>query len=139
MFLARAINQLIPKNCHKLDPLVGDEGCQFAHAFYPWTCMNWCRAVKDITFSIDRRPISQRYRQATGEEQAAAIAKMKELEQVRNRHRKKSRIMKKSRIIKKSRIMKKVSKFMASNALRASMAAKSGSYEEDVHPPDDSY
>lgn len=118
MFLARAVNHLITGELHNLDPMVGDEGCQLRTPF----TLDMYELVQDqlkkSPFQSSASHLVSEYRKATGEEQAAAIARMKELEQVRT-----------SKGAEQD-YEKAVSEFMASNALQASMAAKSGSYQE---------
>ena len=116
MFLARAINQLITKELHKLDPLVGDEGCQLRTPFTLDMYELVQEQLKTSPFQSTAGQLVREYRQATGEEQAAAIARMKELEKMRTH--------------KDPQYDTAVSEFINSDALKASMAAKSGSYQE---------
>ena len=116
MFLARAINQLITKELHKLDPLVGDEGCQLRTPFTLDMYELVQEQLQKSPFQANAGQLVSEYRKATDEEQAAAIASMKELEKMRTH--------------KDPRYDTAVSEFIHSEALKASMAAKSGPYQE---------
>ena len=118
MFLSRAVNHLITGELYKLDSMVGDEGCQLRTPF----TLDMYELVQE---QLNRSPyqstadtIVSEYRKATDMEQTAVINGMKDLERMRISG------------CDQQVYEIAVSKFMESNALQASIAAKSGSYQE---------
>ena len=120
MFLSRAINQLITGELYKLDSMVGDEGCQLRTPFTLDLYELVQDQLKQSHFQSSAVDIVSEYRRAADTKQVSAIGRMKDLERRRVRARGEQ----------KQQYEDEVSQFIGSNALEASIAAKSGSYED---------
>lgn len=120
MFLARAVNHLISGELYRLDSMVGDEGCQLRTPFTLDMYDLVQEQLKDWPYGSSATDIVGEYREAAGSEQTAVIARMKEIEMMRTGSDAKDL----------QAYENAVSEFIASNALQASIAAKSGPYEE---------
>ena len=120
MFLSRAINHLITGELYKLDSMVGDEGCQLRTPFTLDLYELVQDQLKKSPYQSSAYNIVGEYSKATDTEQASVIARMKELERMRVRAGERQ----------KQQYEDTMSQFIGSNALQASMAAKSGPYED---------
>ena len=118
MFLSRAVNHLITGELYKLDSMVGDEGCQLRTPFTLDMYELVQEQLKRSPYQSTADTIVSEYRKATDMEQTAVINGMKDLERMRTSG------------CDQQVYEIAVSKFMESNALQASIAAKSGSYQE---------
>ena len=118
MFLSRAINHLITGELHQLDSMVGDEGCQLRTPFTLDLHELVQDQLKQSAYQSSAGDLVGEYRQTTDKEQASVIVRMKEIERMRVGSPD------------KQRYEDAMSEFIRSNALQASMIAKSGCYED---------
>ena len=110
VFLARAVNHLITGELHKLDPIIGDEGCQIRTPFV----LDMHRLVQE-KMPKNAVELVRDYREKTEGEQNRVLEQLKDLEAKRKNQDKKYE--------------SDVSEFVGASPLKESMKAKSGEYK----------